>query len=155
MLCHFLLLLMSTVQYSRLSNTFLFMISHMFTGVYCLCTYIASLFVISMEGMILFLWLSGVICVYTECPVTHRHLSVVCSVSTYMPYSWHTTEYLQCDRLYTLHNVCLRTVYLHLTVVSLGTRGATNLDNDPLILYVRSNIQPVKCLLVALQTHAH
>ena len=30
---------------------------------------------------------------YTECPVTYRHLSVVCSVFTYMSYSGHTTEY--------------------------------------------------------------
>ena len=118
----------------------------MFTGVFYLCTYIASLFVISMEGMVLFLWLSGDICEYTECPVTYRQLSVVCSVFTYMPYSWHTTEYLQCDRLYTLHNVCFRTVHLCLSVVSLGTRGTTNLDNDPLIMYVRSNIQPVTVL---------
>ena len=122
------------------------MVSHMLTGVYCLCMYIASLFAISMEGMVLFLWLSEVICEYTECPVTHRHLSVVCSVFTYIPYSWHTTEYLQCDRLYTLHNFCFRTVYFRLSVVSLGTRGATNLDNDPLIMYIRSNIQPVTVL---------
>ena len=126
------------------------MVSHVFTGVYCLCMYIASLFVISMEGMVLFLWLSGVICEYTECPLTHRHLSVVCSVFTYMPYSWHTTEYLQCDRLYTLHNVCFRTVHLRLSVVSLGNRGATNLDNDPLIMYIRSNIQPVTVLVCSI-----
>ena len=117
------------------------MVSHVFTCVFYLCMYIASLFVIMVS-----LWLSGVICEYTECPVTHRYLSVVCSVFTYMPYSWHTTEYLQCDRLYTLHNVCFRTVHLCLSVVSLGTRGATNLDNDPLIMYVRSNIQPVTVL---------
>ena len=122
------------------------MVSQVFTGVCCLCTYIASLFVINVEGMVLFLWLSEVICEYTECPFTHRHLSVVCSVFTYMPYSWYTTEYLQCDRPYTLHNVCFRTVHLCLSVVSLGTRGATNLDNDPLIMYVRSNIQPVTVL---------
>ena len=122
------------------------MVSQVFTGVYCLCMYIASLFAISMEGMVLFLWLTGVICEYTECPVTHRHLSVVCSVFTYMPYSAHTTEYLQSDRLYTLHNVCFRTVHLYLSMVSLGTRGTTNLDNDPLIMYVRSNIQPVTVL---------
>ena len=69
------------------------MVSQVFIGVFYLCTHIASLFVISMEGMVLFLWLSGVICKYTECPVTHRHLSVVCSVFTYMPYSGLTTEY--------------------------------------------------------------
>ena len=57
------------------------MVSHVFTCVFYLCTYIASLFVISMEDMVLFLWLSGVIREYTECPFTHRHLSVVCSVS--------------------------------------------------------------------------
>ena len=34
------------------------------------------------------------------------------------------------------NNVCFRTVHLRLSVVSLGTRGATNLDNDPLITYV-------------------
>ena len=60
----------------------------------CVATYIASLFVISMEGLVLFLWLTGVVIhEYTECPFTHRHLSDVCSVFTYMPYSWHTTEY--------------------------------------------------------------
>ena len=130
----------------RQSNTFLFMVSQVFTGIYCLCMYIASLFVIDMEGMVLFLWLSGIICEYTECPFTHRHLSVVCSAFTYKPYSWHTTEYLQCDRPCTLHNVCFRTVHLCLSVVSLGTRGVTNLDNDSLIMYVRSNIQPVTVL---------
>ena len=112
----------------------------LFVYVYCLIV------CHGLEGMVLFLWLSGVICEYTECPVTHRHLSVVCSVFTYMPYSWHTTEYLQCDRPCTLHNVCFRTVHLCLLVVSLGTRGATNLNNDPLIMYVRSNIQPVTVL---------
>ena len=34
------------------SNTFLFMVSQVFTGVHCLCMYIASLFVISMKGMV-------------------------------------------------------------------------------------------------------
>ena len=57
------------------------MVSYVFTGVYYLCSYIASLFVINMEGMVLFLWLFGVICEYTECPFTHRQLSGVCSVS--------------------------------------------------------------------------
>ena len=48
----------------------------MFTGV-------ASLFLINMEGMVLFLWLSRVVIrEYTECPFTHRHLSVVYSVFT-------------------------------------------------------------------------
>ena len=55
----------------------------MFTGVYCLCTYIASLFVINMEGMVLFLWLSGVVIrEYAECPFTYRHPSVVRIVFT-------------------------------------------------------------------------
>ena len=66
----------------------------MFTGVYYLCTYIASLFVISMEGMILFSWLFGVVIrEHTKYPFTHRHLSVVCSVFTYTSYSGRTTEY--------------------------------------------------------------
>ena len=60
----------------------------------CVATYIASLFVISMEGLVLFLWLTGVVIhENTECPFTHRHLSGVCSVFTYKPYSGHTTEY--------------------------------------------------------------
>ena len=134
------------MQYSKTVEHIPFLVSQVFTRVYYLYMYIVSLFVINMEGMVLFLWLPGVfIREYTECPFTHRHLSDVCSVFTYMPYSWHTTEYLQCDRLYTLHNVCFRTVHLCLSVVSLGTRGATNLDNDS-IMYVRSNIQPVTVL---------
>ena len=72
-----------TVQYSKAVEHIPFMVSHVFTSVYCLCMYIASLFVISMEGMVLFLWLSGVVIrEYTECLFTHRHLSVVCSVFT-------------------------------------------------------------------------
>ena len=90
------------------------MVSHVFTSVYCLCTYIPSLFVISMEGLVLFLWLSGVICKYTECPVTHRQLSVVCIVFTYKTYSWHTTEYLQCDRPCTL---AYATIYRPLPII--------------------------------------
>ena len=106
-----------TVQYSKAVEHIPFMVSHVFTSVYCLCMYIASLFVISIEGMVLFLWLSRVVIrEYTECLFTHRHLSDVCSVSTYMPYSAHTTECLQCYRLYTLHNVCFRTVHLCLSV---------------------------------------
>ena len=134
MLYHFLLLLMSYCAVFKGSQTHSFLWFLMFTGVYCLCMYIASLFVIgmehrhevviNMEGMVLLLWLSGIVsCEYTECPFTHRHLSVVCSVFTYKTYSWHTTEYLQCDRPCTLHNVCFRTVHLCLSVVSLGTRG--------------------------------
>ncbi len=67
----------------RQSNTFLCRVSHVFTGVYCLCTYIASLFVMNMEGIVMFLWLSGVVIrEYAECPFTHRHLSDVCSAFT-------------------------------------------------------------------------
>ena len=63
------------------------MVSHVFTGVYYLCSFIASLFVINMEGMVLFLCLPKVVIhEYTECPFTFRHLSDVCSVVTYMPY---------------------------------------------------------------------
>jgi len=44
-------------------------------------TGVASLFLINMEGMVLFLWLSRVVIrEYIECPFTHRHLSVVYSV---------------------------------------------------------------------------
>ena len=56
----------------------------MFTGVYCLCMYIASLFVISMEGMVLFYGCLELFVNIQNAPVTHRHLSVVCSVFTYI-----------------------------------------------------------------------
>ena len=68
----------------------------MFTGVYCLCTsYIASLFVMNMEGMILFLWLSGVVIrEYIQNAPLVIGILMLCAVfsHSYMPYSAHTTE---------------------------------------------------------------
>ena len=124
MLCHFLLLLMSYCAVFKAVEHIPF---YDFSGIYrCLLfVYVYCLIVCHKQGLVLFLWLSAVICVYTECPITHRHLSGVCSVFTYIPYSWHTTEYLQCDQLYTLHNVCFRTVHLCLSVVTLVTRVTT------------------------------
>ena len=79
MLYQLLLLPMSyCAVFKAVKHFLLFMVSQMFTGVFYLSTYIASLFVMNMEGIILFLWLSGVVVhEHTECPFTHRHLSDV------------------------------------------------------------------------------
>ena len=96
MLYHFVLLLMShcAVFNGSPTHSFVGFLRCLATGVFYLCTYIASLFVINMEGMVLFLRQSGVVIrEYAECPFTYRNLSVVCSAFTYKTYSAHTPEY--------------------------------------------------------------
>ena len=84
---------MSTVKYSKAVEHIPF---YGFSRVYrCLLfVYVYCLIVCHKHGGHGLVFMAvRVICEYTECPITHRHLSVVCSVFTYMPYSWHTTEY--------------------------------------------------------------
>ena len=84
MLYHFLLLLMSycAVIKSSRKHSFLWFLTCL--QVYSICIrilpyiyiyYFPFIFVINMEGMIFFVWLSGVVIrEYAECPFTYWHL---------------------------------------------------------------------------------
>ena len=109
MLYHFVLLLMSYCAVFKDSQTHYFVgfLRCLKVSTVCVCRYIASLFVINMEGMVMFLWLSGVVIrEYAECPFTHRHLSVVCSVFTTIL----TVRILQNIYSVTDHTYCIMSV---------------------------------------------